>query len=465
MRSGDPGIQQEIVMHKYNAPLRGRRLDFRCFAGDRSGVIAIWFALVLTVPLTVIGGAIDFKRWYVARQSLVDTLDIAILAAARTYQTGATKEKTRRTARRYFVVHLPRNAPKHRAKFWVRERGGETKIIGQVETDVRSTFLRIIGIRNLPVEISAEAVIEGVHVEVAAMLDLSNSMTGPRLSSLKTATRVLIRAIVKDRQNPFTSRVGLVPFATHVNVGHHLYRRVAGPKAIQHSYTDTVRGGNRYSCIKERRKPRYRDLAPARGRYFDHYGGKSGAYALEERTKVEKGKERCPIQSLIMPLSGDRHRLLRMVDGLEAVSSQPGGTTAGHLGTQWTWYVLSPKWNNVWGKASAAARPYPKRRVKPKVKKVAILMTDGDYTRKYSGPDASRQAIEFCKNMKKIGITIYTVGFLLHLKPNPQRRNANRVLRACASSKSKDFRARNGAALISAFKEIAARINTVRIAK
>ena len=54
----------------------------------------------------------------------------------------------------------------------------------------------------------------------------------------------------------------------------------------------------------------------------------------------------------VQPLSTDKTMLKRRVDKL--VTS---GSTAGHLGTAWAWYLLSPKWGYLFPAASAPG-PY-----------------------------------------------------------------------------------------------------------
>ena len=41
----------------------------------------------------------------------------------------------------------------------------------------------------------------------------------------------------------------------------------------------------------------------------------------------------------MVPLSDDKAYLRRTVEGY-----RDGGTTAGHLGTAWGWYLVSPEW-------------------------------------------------------------------------------------------------------------------------
>ena len=88
----------------------------------------------------------------------------------------------------------------------------------------------------------------------------------------------------------------------------------------------------------------------------------------------------------IFPLTNDVTTLKRRIDKLDTA-----GSTAGHLGTAWAWYLLSPKWNSVFQTAyptSSAAAPYSdlttlNSKGQPKVRKIAVLMTDGDYNINY----------------------------------------------------------------------------------
>ena len=46
--------------------------------------------------------------------------------------------------------------------------------------------------------------------------------------------------------------------------------------------------------------------------------------------------------NLIMPMTKDKTALKARIDKLTT-----GGSTAGHMGTAWAYYLLSPKWNSI----------------------------------------------------------------------------------------------------------------------
>ena len=159
----------------------------------------------------------------------------------------------------------------------------------------------------------------------------------------------------------------------------------------------------------------------------------------------------------VQPLSNDKTMLKRRIDKMAT-----GGGTAGHLGTAWAWYMLSPNWAYLWPGANQ-----PKAYGTDKLQKYAILMTDGEYNTMYcNGAPAKNssgaaincnatngqsynQARTLCTNMKAKGITVYTVGFALDTQ------TAKDTLLQCASSPDKFFNAEDGTELRLSFRAIA----------
>ncbi len=57
------------------------------------------------------------------------------------------------------------------------------------------------------------------NVEVSLVLDVTGSMAGQRLSDLKARAKELVDIVVKDTQEPYYSKVAIVPYSMGVNVG------------------------------------------------------------------------------------------------------------------------------------------------------------------------------------------------------------------------------------------------------
>jgi hypothetical protein len=136
-------------------------------------------------------------------------------------------------------------------------------------------------------------------------------------------------------------------------------------------------------CVTERiGNDKYTDAAPTS---TATYVGK-GYFGTNTDTSCGVGNFTDDEVNSVYPLSSDKDALKRRIDKLTT-----SGSTAGHLGTAWAWYLLSPNWNSVLGQAFSAAKPAgsysdlttTNAKGAPKLRKIAVLMTDGDYNINY----------------------------------------------------------------------------------
>lgn len=179
----------------------------------------------------------------------------------------------------------------------------------------------------------------------------------------------------------------------------------------------------------------------------------------------------CPAGNVVAPLSSDKTALTTYINGIQAA-----GSTGGHLGVAWGWYALTPEFGYLWPSANRPANP------SDRLRKIAVLMTDGEYNSSYCSGVISRdstagsgavsdhincnapsghaftQAMQLCTNMKAAGVTVYTVGFEI---VNDQR--ARDLVNQCASSPGQVYMATNGAELRDAFRDIATAISLLRL--
>ena len=207
-------------------------------------------------------------------------------------------------------------------------------------------------------------------------------------------------------------------------------------------------GTNDDSCVIERLGPN-----------ADTDASPTGSDQLGKVTSLPYGSYSCPDAAVIPLLGRSEAAMIKdMIGGYQA-----GGSTAGHIGTSWGWYLLSPSWASVLPSASVPA-PYGEKNLT----KAMLIMTDGLFNTSYvSGPhtDPTAQVEEsythfqsLCDGAKAKGISIYTVGFDL----NDAR--ALDELKGCASSPTNFFDAKSGADLKAAFKAVADKLNTLRVA-
>ncbi len=209
------------------------------------------------------------------------------------------------------------------------------------------------------------------------------------------------------------------------------------------------------TCVSERAgAQRYTDASPATAYVGLNYAA----------------RQPCP-SATIMPLTSDRNALNTRISGLTT-----GGSTAGHIGLAWGWYMISPNWGSLFPADSRGAA-YGAR----ETLKIVVMMTDGAFNTAYCDGVVSRdstngsasdhincdatngqpfpQASHICDAMKQQGVIIYTVGFGL----SSEGQEAQDFMRTCATDESHAYLAENGQELIAAFQAIAASITQLRI--
>jgi len=180
------------------------------------------------------------------------------------------------------------------------------------------------------------------------------------------------------------------------------------------------------------------------------------------------------LPNTIVPLTPDKAALTTIASGLTAT-----GSTAGHIGIGWAWYLVSPHFSGPW---PAESQPAPAD--EDNILRAVVLMTDGEFNSVYyngvisgsstngsgsrsdqinvAAPNGSSyfQAEELCEAMKEAGITVYTVGFDI---VNSQ--NARNLMANCASSPSRAYQANTGQQLVDVFKEIGENLAQLRVTR
>jgi hypothetical protein len=176
----------------------------------------------------------------------------------------------------------------------------------------------------------------------------------------------------------------------------------------------------------------------------------------------------------IEPMTDQKPTLKAKIDALVA-----GGSTGGHIGIGWGWYLVSPNFSYLFPAVSQ-----PGAYGTEHLFKVVILMTDGEYNSSYctgvisqdstagSGADADHincnapnghsyvQSNALCNAIKAAGIIVYTVGFNVNSSANAQNLVAN-----CATSSGHAYYPNTGAELRTTFHKISQEISELRLAQ
>jgi Flp pilus assembly protein TadG len=186
-------------------------------ARDERGVVAIIFALSLVVLAPLILGLFDIYTASEQRAKLQDALDAAALYAARSdYMTDA-EISTAGTKALNANLQLIRGATLISSSFHLTDNN--TKVTASAT--IQPMALAPGFWAHPSVTASTEATRSSKNLEVALVLDITNSMNSPssKIADLRTAAQDLVDLVVKDQQTPYYSKVAVVPWSVGVNVG------------------------------------------------------------------------------------------------------------------------------------------------------------------------------------------------------------------------------------------------------
>jgi Flp pilus assembly protein TadG len=417
----------------------GRKLS--SFRNDERGATAMIFAISLFALVMMLGLAVDVARAIHTKTKISNALDGAALAAAKSLHDGRMSiADITALARRYFDANAMLNFGA--IKDFQASIDKDNSTVRLVATaDVPTAFARVGGFDKVTFPTTSAAAFDPKDIELGLSLDVTGSMCSPctKIEDLRTAASDMVDILMPANKTSSNKvRIALAPFAAGVNAG--AYALPATNKRA----SDT--------CVFERDGTNQAtDAAPGAGDYLKVAGDRG----------VTDARNNCPSSAEVTALSDDNGALKRAIGRFRS-----GGSTAGHLGTAWAWYSVSPEWSSVWPVASRPVAYGDKKTIK-----AVVLMTDGVYNT-YGGQcdrgcsNTSAQARNsqdvanrLCQNMKDKNVKVYSIGFKL------DDRRAEDVLRDCASSALTFYRAENGDQLRDAFRQIAEDLLRLRLSQ
>lgn len=449
------------------------------FAANEKGNVAIIAALTIIPIIGIAGFAIDFQVTTTQKARVQQAVDSAVLAATKSMQDGKDKAYTLKEANDYFtgILNQSNNSGLTCTKIELTYIEDTEELEGYATCEQRTTLSNVMGIKKLDFTVSSAATYGIGKLEIAFVFDVSGSMgQNNRMTNLKIAAEEAVNTLLPVEGypgDPEDVRLAMVSYDTMVNAGPYfkavtnvdpkrtetyygpLYQKSTcavykkngtcsvwnykdvGPVSRSHTFTST--------CVWERAGAEtYTDAAPGPNRWITPLAATFDPYA--DSWSVTSCNTDQPV-----PLTYNRDPLLNFINKMT-----PRSQTAGHIGTAWGWYLVSPEFNNVWP-AGSKALPYDE----PDATKVVIMMSDGDYNQVRPGngvPSSDTQARAICDEMKKKDIVIYTVGFNA-----PTAGQA--VLTYCATNPAFAYKPSNGQELTEAYKSIARSISDLRISR
>ncbi len=423
------------------------------------------FILVAFAAPVLVGGlmlAVDTGTWYMEKRKTQQMADAASLGAVRTIKYGGTVAQSQAVAlndakRNGYVVQsghsLTVNSPPLTGTYAGNDRAVEVTVARQLPLFF-SKYLYSTGKTVSARSVAHVPAVLGKNLEVAMMLDVSQSMNGntdvagtTKMEAMQDAAKSLIDTVIQSTQTPYTSRVGLVPYSSAVNVG----TGSVGGVTIFKKVTNFNITGSWTSVVERSGSAQFTDDAPTTNKYFGEFRTKKNSAMGDFAWYVQGMSSNTPSSGAkVRSLSTDKDSLKSTINSFAA-----SGTTAGHVGTAWSWYLLSPNWSSIWT-GTSLPNAYGTGTTK-----AVVLLSDFDMNSYYvSGSNSSQQTQTLCTNMKNAGIVIYTVGY-----------NVDTTIPAavdlwnnCASDPSKVYSANTVSQLLAAFQSIAAATITSALA-
>ena len=190
--------------------------NFSEFFREQSGVVAVAFGIIIPVVIGSVGLSVDMSQAYLVKARLSSALDAAALAAAATGSDdeGAIQDKVDA----FMEANYPEGRIGSKIAIDVALNGDELTVTATARLE--TSFMRIFGYDEIDVDAQTIVQREVRGLEVVMILDNTGSMsTNDNISTLKTSTTNFIEILFESVDDPELVKVGLVPYASSVNVG------------------------------------------------------------------------------------------------------------------------------------------------------------------------------------------------------------------------------------------------------
>ena len=484
---------------------------------DRRGSIAIVMALSLTVLVGVMGLGVDLARLWLVQTRLQAAVDAGALVAAREIGTATANAnatalfwadfgRVDRSTGEGFLGATVNKAPE-------LKKVDDDTVRMSADATVSTTFVGALGIGSQRVHAEASARRAMMGVELALVLDITGSMSGEDMKSLRSSSTNLVNILYGANDTRPNLWVSVIPYTASVNVGPQRTGWLTSGSLEQRNYSTAGWAG----CVEARGNgqdgtddpPSSALFTPFHwkstlGIYSDSKGPVAGDNDWSSSRITEKNQASLPDNTAVgpnlscpavpvLPLTASKKTVLDTISKLEA--TYRGGTLT-NMGLQAGWFTLSPRWRNAWG-----IKPLPLDYKTANMRKVLVMMTDGennwydypdgapgqaksttytpnvgvdaDYTaygrlsenrlgiaKKTIGDarvEIDARVAKLCKSVKEAGITVYTITF------GVGSTDAQKLWRDCATTPDNYFNSPTQAALSAAFQQIGTQLANLRL--
>lgn len=458
---------------------------FKSYFSDIKGNISVMFAVAFSTLILVAGGTIDIAHVQSHKSTLQAIADSSALAASK----GDTVAEMRDLGKASLAAHKDMVGGNWKiidVDIDPQNVGGTKNVKVKLTGEYQTAFLGIFGKKNLRIKTYSEVGEEKGDVEISLVLDISWSMSGPKVANLRTSAKDFIEVVMGEDSTSTNTSMNILPFGGNVNVGNPIATRLMAVESAFWDPSDSEYGETANSAD---------DKADALYRF-------TGGMNCVETKQIDYDTNKIPDnsrsqlprfmnqQSLLTICPEDESDILYSANNKQVLKNKIDELVLSHgtamdVGALWGLKSLSPSYRGIIG------GDFPNRPAdfSSTSQKILIIMTDGNITgqgrpRKPNDPErltdpaamrnqqlyipgninsssindtASGRFKEVCDQAAANNIMVYTIGFRI-----TSGDSADQLLDYCATDSSKYFFVESLDPSV-AFEAIAASISQLRI--
>jgi Flp pilus assembly protein TadG len=456
----------------------------RALRAEERGNVVLTFALATVPIMGFVGAAVDYSRANSDKAAMQAAIDATALMMSKNVN-GMTQSQINTQATNYFNALFNRTDVSNIQITPTYTQSNGTQIVITATGTVATTFMKIMGLGSMTINVSSTVKWGNTRLRVALVLDNTGSMSqNGKLTALKNALTNSTTGLLTQLKNAATQSadvyVSIIPFVKDINVdpvnrnanwidwtdydygicSDTTYKSKSSCQSAGRTWSKPARSSWN-GCITDRGTPgdgsSYLSKGPST---LNTDTNVTAVDTSNNDTKFPAEQySSCP-DAAVMALSYDWTGMTTLVNSMTA-----NGNTNQAIGLQLGWQSL------VGGGPFPAPPPFDPNY---QYKQVIILLTDGLNTqdRWYSNASQidARQKMT-CDNIHAAKITLYTV------QVNTSGDPTSTLLQNCAGSWSTDlktgtypdpskfFLLTSSNAIITTFAQIATELSDLRVAK
>lgn len=374
---------------------------------------------------------------------------------------------------------------------------GESKASARLTGTVAADELLLsdeLGYTDVVISRQAQSRLHQTTVEIAIMLDVSDSMSGKPMTQAIKGLRDFADILYAEERRNYSKTISIVPATGLVNIGWRPHFFKPSATRISRYWKPLAKEQGWKNWLDEGVPGRWRRaMCPQLPEVADKLNNASSItpdwirrlelppdqqqlrFYLEhkKRPAVDRYANGMPLQEFFFsgnrppdfyPYWKDKRALFDSPDcgvsSIQALMSNrrafikalktlyPEFSTNNAEGVMWAWRLLSPEWRGQWDKKK---HDLPRDYGLEHNHKVMVLFTDGEHSSDVAKRDRKQAAL--CREMKRQGIEIISVDF----------NNRSRVVKSCASPGK--YYSANNRTIRTVLKQVATTINKIELVK